>query len=93
MALKGFARYFKKASDEERVHAEKFMTYQNKRGGRIVLQDIKVYADQFDLFLFKRAGLHNYAFQYYSLLYFKLFQICLIPLELFVKASKLGLLV
>merc|ERR1712170_79445 len=25
----------------EREHAEKFMKYQNKRGGRIVLQDIK----------------------------------------------------
>ncbi|KAK3770910.1 hypothetical protein RRG08_036509 [Elysia crispata] len=41
VALAGFAKYFKKASDEEREHAEKFMTYQNKRGGRIVLQDIK----------------------------------------------------
>jgi len=30
----------KKASDEEREHAEKFMKYQNKRGGRIVLQPI-----------------------------------------------------
>nr|ALV83426.1 ferritin 1 [Argopecten purpuratus] len=41
VALPGFAKYFKKASDEEREHAEKFMKYQNKRGGRIVLQDIK----------------------------------------------------
>ncbi|GFO28273.1 ferritin [Plakobranchus ocellatus] len=41
VALAGFAKYFKKASDEEREHAEKFMAYQNKRGGRIVLQDIK----------------------------------------------------
>jgi ferritin heavy chain len=42
VALPGFCKYFKKASDEERGHAEKFMKYQNRRGGRIVLQDIKV---------------------------------------------------
>ena len=42
VALKGFHRYFKDASDEERGHAQKFMKYQNKRGGRIVLQDIQV---------------------------------------------------
>jgi len=41
VALPGFAKYFSKASEEEREHAEKFMKYQNKRGGRIVLQDIK----------------------------------------------------
>ena len=41
IALPGFAKYFKEKSDEEREHAEKFMKYQNKRGGRIVLQDIK----------------------------------------------------
>jgi len=41
VALHGFAEYFKKASDEEREHAEKLMKFQNKRGGRIVLQDIK----------------------------------------------------
>lgn len=41
VALPGFKAYFKKLSDEEREHAEKFMKYQNQRGGRIVLQDIK----------------------------------------------------
>merc|ERR1711860_284404 len=41
VALPGFHKYFKHASDEEREHAEKFMKYQNKRGGRIVLQDIQ----------------------------------------------------
>ena len=41
VALPGFCKYFKKSSDEERGHAEKFMKYQNRRGGRIVLQDIK----------------------------------------------------
>jgi len=41
VALKGFHKYFKKASDEEREHAEKLMKFQNQRGGRIVLQDVK----------------------------------------------------
>ena len=41
VALPGFSAFFKKSSDEEREHAEKLMKYQNKRGGRIVLQDIK----------------------------------------------------
>lgn len=40
VALHGFHKYFKKASDEEREHAMKLMKYQNKRGGRIVLTDI-----------------------------------------------------
>ena len=51
MALPGFAKYFKDASDEEREHAEKFMKYQNKRGGRIVLQDIKVLVFYLSTFL------------------------------------------
>ena len=42
VALPGFASFFKKASDEEREHAEKLMKFQNQRGGRVVLQDIKV---------------------------------------------------
>lgn len=33
--------YFKQASDEERGHAMKLLKYLNKRGGRIILQDIK----------------------------------------------------
>jgi len=41
VALPGFSKYFRKCSEEEREHAEKFMTYQNKRGGRIVLKDVK----------------------------------------------------
>ncbi|XP_055939427.1 soma ferritin-like [Argiope bruennichi] len=41
VALPGFAKYFKKSSDEEREHAEKFMKYQNMRGGRIVLKAIE----------------------------------------------------
>lgn len=42
VALKGFSKFFKESSDEEREHAEKLMKYQNKRGGRIVLQPIQV---------------------------------------------------
>ena len=41
VALPGFSSFFKHNSDEEREHAEKLMAYLNKRGGRIVLQDIK----------------------------------------------------
>lgn len=41
VALPGFHKFFKKSSDEEREHAEKFMKYQNKRGGSIKLQDVK----------------------------------------------------
>jgi len=39
--LANFSKYFKEQSDEEREHAEKFMKFQNQRGGRIKLSDIK----------------------------------------------------
>lgn len=42
VALPGFAHFFKENSHEEREHAEKLLSFQNKRGGRIFLQDIKV---------------------------------------------------
>ncbi|XP_065130104.2 ferritin, middle subunit-like [Paramisgurnus dabryanus] len=41
VALCGFAKFFKESSEEEREHAEKFMEFQNKRGGRILLQDVR----------------------------------------------------
>ncbi|XP_044728340.1 soma ferritin [Chrysoperla carnea] len=41
IALPGLHWYFKKASNEEREHAMKFLKYLNKRGGRIVLTDIR----------------------------------------------------
>ncbi|RWS04658.1 ferritin-like protein [Dinothrombium tinctorium] len=41
VALPGFSKFFKHESDEEREHAQKLMKFQNQRGGRIVLQDIK----------------------------------------------------
>jgi ferritin heavy chain len=41
VALPGLSKFFKHNAEEEREHAEKFMKYQNKRGGSIVLSDIK----------------------------------------------------
>jgi len=41
IALPGFAKFFNDSSKEERAHAEILMKFQNQRGGRIVLQDIK----------------------------------------------------
>jgi ferritin heavy chain len=41
VALPGFAKYFRKAAEEEKEHAEKFMKFQAQRGGRVVLNDIK----------------------------------------------------
>ena len=39
-ALHGFAGHFKTESGEERAHGMKLMEYQNKRGGRVVFQDV-----------------------------------------------------
>lgn len=41
VALPGFSKFFAHNSKEEREHAEKFMTYLNKRGGRIILKDVQ----------------------------------------------------
>ncbi|XP_041693107.1 ferritin, middle subunit [Coregonus clupeaformis] len=41
VALPGFSNFFKENCYEEREHAEKLLSFQNKRGGRIFLQDIK----------------------------------------------------
>ncbi|OIW19088.1 hypothetical protein TanjilG_06397 [Lupinus angustifolius] len=40
IALKGLAKFFKESSEEEREHAEKFIKYQNIRGGRVILHPI-----------------------------------------------------
>ncbi|EPS63486.1 ferritin, partial [Genlisea aurea] len=48
VALKGFAKFFKEASKEEREHAEKLMEYQNKRGGRVKLYSILLPPTEFD---------------------------------------------
>ncbi|XP_028842166.1 ferritin, middle subunit-like [Denticeps clupeoides] len=41
VALPGFSHFFKESSEEEKEHADKLLDFQNKRGGRIFLQDIK----------------------------------------------------
>lgn len=40
VALNGMRKFFKDRSEEKREHARELMKYQNKRGGRIVLNDI-----------------------------------------------------
>jgi len=40
-AMHGFAKFFKKNSDEERQHAQTLMEYQNNRGGTILLKDVE----------------------------------------------------
>lgn len=41
IALPGFSSFYADRSKEEREHAEKLMKYLNKRGGRVVLGDVK----------------------------------------------------
>merc|ERR1711997_862050 len=41
VALPGFAKRFRANCDEEREHAQKFINYQNRRGGRVVFQNIQ----------------------------------------------------
>jgi len=41
ISLKGMAKFFNERSDEERDHAQKFMKFQNKRGGRVVLKEVE----------------------------------------------------
>ncbi|KAJ1699050.1 hypothetical protein LUZ63_007562 [Rhynchospora breviuscula] len=50
VALRGFAKFFKESSEEEREHAEKLMKYQNKRGGRVKLQSILMPMSEYDHF-------------------------------------------
>jgi len=40
VALPGFSKFYLHNSEEEREHAEKFMKYLNRRGGRVVLQNV-----------------------------------------------------
>uniref|UniRef100_A0A803JGT1 Ferritin n=1 Tax=Xenopus tropicalis TaxID=8364 RepID=A0A803JGT1_XENTR len=41
VALANFAKFFRERSEEEREHAEKFIKYQNERGGRLYLQNVE----------------------------------------------------
>ncbi|CAG2175772.1 unnamed protein product [Oppiella nova] len=56
VALQGFSDFFKGRADEERGHARKFMEYQNKRGGRIVLQDITKPAKQDGCYVYEQLA-------------------------------------
>ncbi|XP_078511277.1 ferritin light chain, oocyte isoform-like isoform X2 [Lissotriton helveticus] len=40
-ALARFSKFFRKQSEKKREHSEKLLKFQNKRGGRVVLQDLK----------------------------------------------------
>jgi ferritin heavy chain len=40
LALPGFSKYFRAASNEERDYAIKLVENQNMRGGKVVFQDI-----------------------------------------------------
>lgn len=48
VALKGFAKFFKESSEEEREHAEKLMEYQNIRGGRVKLHSVVAPPSEFE---------------------------------------------
>jgi len=41
VALPGFRDFFQKNSNEEQEHAQKFIKYQNQRGGRVVLDTVQ----------------------------------------------------
>ncbi|CAI9620112.1 unnamed protein product [Staurois parvus] len=41
IALAKFSKFFREQSEKKRDQAEEFLKFQNKRGGRIVFQDIK----------------------------------------------------
>ncbi|KAL4304497.1 hypothetical protein GQ457_10G012350 [Hibiscus cannabinus] len=48
VALKGIAKLFKDSSVEERQHAEIFMDYQNKRGGKVALESMLMPMSEYD---------------------------------------------
>jgi len=47
-SFQGFAKYFKYCSEEEMIHANKFIDYQNIRGGNVTIRNIPT--PQFYLF-------------------------------------------
>lgn len=48
VALQGFAKHFRDQATEEREHAEMFIEYQNRRGGKVILKPLAVPELQFD---------------------------------------------
>ncbi|CAG8637366.1 11344_t:CDS:1, partial [Ambispora gerdemannii] len=41
VALPGLTKFFHESAQEERTHADKLINYQNLRGGKVVLTDLK----------------------------------------------------
>ncbi|XP_063292080.1 ferritin, lower subunit [Pelobates fuscus] len=41
VALANFSKFFRERSEQEKEHAEKFIKYQNERGGRVFLQSVE----------------------------------------------------
>ncbi|KAL1915036.1 uncharacterized protein VTP21DRAFT_7741 [Calcarisporiella thermophila] len=40
-ALPGLEKFFRKSAEEEREHAQKLIDYQNRRGGKVILQTLQ----------------------------------------------------
>jgi ferritin heavy chain len=40
-ALPGLEKFFKESAEEEREHAQKLINYQNRRGGKVILQTLQ----------------------------------------------------
>lgn len=40
-ALPGLEKFFKESAEEEREHAQKLIDYQNRRGGKVILQTLQ----------------------------------------------------
>ncbi|KAF9120570.1 Stores iron in a soluble, non-toxic, readily available form, partial [Linnemannia schmuckeri] len=40
-ALPGLEKFFRESAEEEREHAQKLINYQNRRGGKVVLQTLQ----------------------------------------------------
>ena len=49
VGLKNIAEFFNKSSHEEREHAHKFIKYQNMRGGKVVIGDVKNFEFEVDI--------------------------------------------
>ena len=49
VGLKNIAEFFNKSSHEEREHAHKFIKYQNMRGGKVVIGDVKDFEFDVDI--------------------------------------------